>query len=92
MPTPSRALTLVTGGSRGIGAATAVHLAEQGHDVVVGYRSGRAEAEEVVAAVVSRGVRGVAVRADVTDPVLRGRRCVTAQVAGSGHGRTTTCR
>ena len=65
---PSRPLTVVTGGSRGIGAATAVHLAGHGHDVVVGYRSGRAEAAAVVTAVQARGVRAVAVRADVSDP------------------------
>ena len=68
MPPPSRPLTVVTGGSRGIGAATVVHLAGQGHDVVVGHRSGRAEAQEVVAAASSLGVRAVAVAADVTDP------------------------
>jgi NAD(P)-dependent dehydrogenase (short-subunit alcohol dehydrogenase family) len=65
--TTARPLTLVTGGSRGIGAATAVHLAGLGHDVVVGYRSGRAEAEEVVAAAVARGVRATAVQGDVSD-------------------------
>jgi NAD(P)-dependent dehydrogenase (short-subunit alcohol dehydrogenase family) len=63
-----RPLTLVTGGSRGIGAATVVHLAGRGHDVVVGYRSGAAEAAAVVAAAEACGVRAVAVRADVTDP------------------------
>lgn len=68
MSPSSRPLTLVTGGSRGIGAATAVHLADQGHDVVVGYRSGRAEAAAVVDAALARGVRAVAVRADVSDP------------------------
>ena len=68
MSTTPRPLTLVTGGSRGIGAATVVHLAGQGHDVVVGYRSGRAEAEEVVAAAVGAGARAVAVQADVSDP------------------------
>ena len=65
---PSRPLTVVTGGSRGIGAATAVHLAGHGHDVVVGYRSGRDEAATVVTAAQARGVRAVAVRADVSDP------------------------
>jgi NAD(P)-dependent dehydrogenase (short-subunit alcohol dehydrogenase family) len=64
----SRPLTLVTGGSQGIGAATAVHLAGVGHDVVVGYRTSRTEAEAVVAAAVALGARAVAVRADVADP------------------------
>ena len=59
-------LTLVTGGSRGIGAATVRALADRGHDVVVGHRTGSAAA--VVADAVARGVRAVAVRADVTDP------------------------
>ena len=68
MSTPARPLTLVTGGSRGIGAATAVHLAGQGHDVVVGYRSGRSEADEVVTTAGALGARAVAVEADVTDP------------------------
>jgi NAD(P)-dependent dehydrogenase (short-subunit alcohol dehydrogenase family) len=61
-------LTLVTGGSRGIGAATVRALADRGHDVVVGHRTGSAEAAAVVADAVARGVRAVAVRADVTDP------------------------
>ena len=65
---PSSPLTLVTGGSRGIGAATAVHLAGLGHDVVVGYRTGAAEAAAVVDAAVALGVRAVAVQGDVSDP------------------------
>jgi NAD(P)-dependent dehydrogenase (short-subunit alcohol dehydrogenase family) len=63
---PSPPLTLVTGGSRGIGAATVAHLAGLGHDVVVGYRSGAEEAAAVVEAAEARGVRALAVRADVT--------------------------
>ncbi|CAB4931373.1 MAG: SDR family oxidoreductase [Actinobacteria bacterium] len=61
-------LTVVTGGSRGIGAATVAALARAGHDVVVGYRSDGAAAARVVADAEAVGVRAVAVRADVTDP------------------------
>ncbi len=61
-------ITLVTGGSRGIGAATVLHLAGRGHDVVVGHRTGTAEAAAVVVAAQARGVRAVAVQGDVTDP------------------------
>jgi NAD(P)-dependent dehydrogenase (short-subunit alcohol dehydrogenase family) len=61
-------LTIITGGGRGIGAATALHLARAGHDVVVNYRDQRDAAEEVVAAVEASGARGLAVRADVVDP------------------------
>jgi NAD(P)-dependent dehydrogenase (short-subunit alcohol dehydrogenase family) len=61
-------LTLVTGGSRGIGAATVRALADRGHDVVVGHRTGSAAAAAVVADARARGVRALAVRADVTDP------------------------
>ena len=68
MSSSPRPLTLVTGGSQGIGAATAVHLAGLGHDVVVGYRSSRTGAGAVVTAAEALGVRAVAVRADVADP------------------------
>ena len=54
---------LVTGASRGIGRAIAVELAAAGASVVVGYRSGRQEAEEV-----ARELGGRAVQADVADP------------------------
>ena len=54
---------LVTGGSRGIGRAIALELGRAGATVVVGYRSGRDEAEQVAAE-----AGGRAVQADVSDP------------------------
>jgi len=61
-------LTIVTGGGRGIGAATALHLARAGHDIVVNYRRRADAAERVVAAARSSGVRATAVAADVIYP------------------------
>ena len=59
-------VALVTGGSRGIGAATALVLAERGFRVVVNYRASAPQAEEVVAAVSAAGGEAVAIQADVT--------------------------
>jgi len=56
-------LALVTGASRGIGRAIAEELARAGASVVVGYRSGKDEAEELAAAIGAR-----AVQADVSSP------------------------
>jgi 3-oxoacyl-[acyl-carrier protein] reductase len=60
-------LALITGGSRGIGAATAVRLAEDGHDIAVGYRSDAAAAERVVSDVRGLGRRAEAFAADMAD-------------------------
>jgi len=59
---------LVTGGSRGIGAATALLLAECGADVGIGYRSRQTEAADVVQKLAERGVRAFAHAADLSAP------------------------
>jgi 3-oxoacyl-[acyl-carrier protein] reductase len=56
---------LVTGGSRGIGAATAILLAECGADVGIGYKSRTDEAAQVAKQVAERGVRSFAQAADI---------------------------
>ena len=59
-------VALVTGGSRGIGAAVALALAERGAAVAVNYRERASEAAAVVAKIKSGGGRAVAVAADVS--------------------------
>ena len=57
---------LVTGGSRGIGAETAVLLAECGADVGIGYHSRAEQAAEIVKRIAGRGVRSFAQASDLT--------------------------
>ena len=59
-------VALVSGGSRGIGAAIAIALAEAGAAVAVNYRERAAEAEAVVAGIKHKRGRGLAVAADVS--------------------------
>jgi NAD(P)-dependent dehydrogenase (short-subunit alcohol dehydrogenase family) len=59
-------IVLVTGGSRGIGAATAVLAGSRGYSVVVNYRENQKAAEQVVAAIVEKGGKAFAIKADVS--------------------------
>lgn len=58
-------IMIVTGGSRGIGAATALLAAERGFDVAVNYASNQAAAEAVVKAIQAKGRRAFALQGDV---------------------------
>jgi NAD(P)-dependent dehydrogenase (short-subunit alcohol dehydrogenase family) len=60
---------LVTGGSRGIGAAIATALAEQGADVAITFERAADRAKQVVEVIKAKGRRAVAIRANVADPV-----------------------
>jgi len=60
-------VALVTGGSRGVGAATAIFLAERGFDVAVNYREKARRAKAVIADVEAAGRRGWLAQSDLTD-------------------------
>jgi NAD(P)-dependent dehydrogenase (short-subunit alcohol dehydrogenase family) len=62
-----RKVVLVTGGSRGIGAATCILAAQKGWDVAVNYTSNPKAAEEVVQQIKAAGGRAMAVQADVAN-------------------------
>lgn len=61
-----RRVILVTGGSRGIGAATALRAAQLGYAVGVNYRSRQAEADRLVATIRAAGGEATALRADIS--------------------------
>ena len=62
-------VALITGASRGIGAATAVLAAQRGFDVCVNFRVDERAALEVVARAKAHGAGAIAVQADVSDPI-----------------------
>jgi 3-oxoacyl-[acyl-carrier protein] reductase len=60
-------VALVTGGSRGLGAATAEALADQGADIAISYVASAEKAEAVVSKLKAKGVRAIAIRSDQAD-------------------------
>ncbi|MER6099705.1 SDR family oxidoreductase [Streptomyces sp. NPDC001728] len=67
MSTMNGTAVLITGGSRGIGAATAVRLAREGADVAFTYVQDEARAEEVAARIEAVGRKALPLRADAAD-------------------------
>jgi len=66
--TASTSVALVTGASRGIGAAIAQRLASEGHAVAVNYANNQPEAQQVVDAIIAAGGHAVAIQGDVSNP------------------------
>lgn len=94
-------ISLVTGGSRGLGRNTAISIARSGGDVIITYRSGKENADAVVAEVQRLGRKAVALQLDAGDAssfpafvdALRGalsetfdRECIDHLVNNAGHG------
>jgi pteridine reductase len=77
-------VALVTGGAVRLGRDVALGLADAGYDVVIGYRSSAAAAQETVAEIERRGREGTAVRADLAEP---GQAARLADAVRDGCGR-----
>ena len=77
-------IAIVTGASRGIGAAIAQRLAKDGAIVIVNYAGKAEEAEAVVRAIEAAGGRAVTAKADVSDPAAVARMFESAEAGFSG--------
>lgn len=84
MNTATSRIALVTGASRGIGAAIAQRLAREGHAVIVNYAGSAAAAEQVVRNIESGGGKALAAQADVADAAAVARMFDSAEAAFGG--------